>query len=168
MEEIDELKNKKKYLEIKNKDYQRQIKMLKQELGQINISISSAKEYSELYEERKKKYIDNIAKMKIKKSSLIRDINNLELKIKAAEQDEESALALRDLLNNEFDNIQNKKSIILKKMNQIKEGIDEILKDKKRKLPHLKEYDELLREARNVFKEVESRIEVSLKLRGGT
>ena len=49
----------------------------------------------------------------------------------------------------------------------MEKAIEEISSEREQKLPKLKKYDEMLKEAWNVFHETESRMEVSLKLRHG-
>jgi len=59
------------------------------------------------------------------------------------------------------------KAVLVKRIDKMGKALNEILSERERKLPKLKKYDEMLRQARNVFYDTESRMEISLKLRHG-
>ncbi|MBW1675564.1 MAG: hypothetical protein JRF30_03335 [Deltaproteobacteria bacterium] len=163
--ELRELENVKELLGAENESYKKEIEKLTAEIEEINISVLSAGELRASYEERRKEYYGNIEKLKSENESLIGDISNIKLKIKADRDDEEAVLSLRDSLIDELNNMKNEKDLIVRRLDDLKKGIREICTDEERNLPHLKEYDEMLKKAYNVFKEVENRMEVSLKLR---
>jgi len=163
--ELRELENVKELLGAENESYKKEIEKLTAEIEEINISVLSAGELRASYEERRKEYYGNIEKLKSENESLVTDISNIKLKIKADGEDEEAVLSLRDSLIDELNNMKNEKDLILRRLDDLEKGMREICTDEERNLPHLKEYDEMLKKAYNVFKEAENRMEVSLKLR---
>jgi hypothetical protein len=93
------------------------------------------------------------------------EANNLHLQIKATREDQESSSNLKDSLKDELNDIQGEKTMVIKRLNDIKTGLEKISGDKDVKLPHLKGYDSVLKQTYNVFKETQNRMEVSLMLR---
>ncbi len=93
------------------------------------------------------------------------EANNLHLQLKAATEDEEASSNLRMSMQDELSNIEAEKGIVIKRLNDIKAGLQRISGDQDVKLPHLKGYDSVLKQTYNVFKETQNRMEVSLMLR---
>ena len=154
-------------LKAKNETYKAQINMASAEIDKIDRSILSAKEHIESCEKRIKEYPDKIEKLKLRNESLLAELNNIKLKIKSSREDEESTLLLRDTLIEEHENLKNEKAVLVRRINKMEKAIEEISSEREQKLPKLKKYDEMLKEAWNVFHETESRMELSLRLRQG-
>ncbi|HIJ58049.1 MAG TPA: hypothetical protein HPP41_00070 [Deltaproteobacteria bacterium] len=165
LREFHELQNTKIFLETENNRLRNQIEILTGELKGINIAMSSAEAYLVSYENRRKNCAENIEKLKSKRDVLMAEISNLHLKIKAAREDEESSSNLRERLKDELHDIKGEKALVLKRLNDIKTGLQQISSDRDVKLPYLKWYDEILKQAYNVFMETQNRMEVSLILR---
>ena len=165
--DLNELKDREKLLKAENETYKAQIKKLSAEIDDVDGSILSAKEYIESCEKRIKEYPDKIEKLKLRNDPLLAEVNNIKLKIKSSREDEESTLLLRDTLIEEHENLKNEKAVLVRRINKMEKAIEEISSEREQKLPKLKKYDEMLKEAWNVFHETESRMEVSLKLRHG-
>jgi len=156
-----------KLLKAENGTYKARINKLSAEIDEVNRSILSARGYIASCEKRIKEFPDKIEKLKLRNDSLLAELNNIKLKIKSSREDEESTLLLRDTLIEEHENLKNEKAVLVRRINKMEKAIEEISAERERKLPKLKKYDEMLKEAWNVFHETESRMEVSLKLRQG-
>ena len=154
-----------KLLEAENEAYNTKIKKLSQEIDEIDSSISSTKEYIESCKKRIKECPDKIERLKLRTESLLAELNNIKLKVKSCKQDEDSTVLLRNTLMEEYEKLKNEKSVYVKRINEMERAIEKISSEGEQKLPKLKKYDEMLKEAWNVFQETESRMDVSLKLK---
>lgn len=161
---LSELKDINKLLEAENEAYKTKIKKLSQEIDEIDNSILSAKGYIESTEKRIKEYPDKIEKLKLRTESLLAELNNIMLKVKSCKEDENSTLLLRNTLMEEYEKLKNEKAVLFKRINKMERAIEKISSERDLKLPKLKKYDEMLKEAWNVFHETENRMDVSLKL----
>jgi len=154
-----------KLLEAENEAYNTKIKKLSQEIDEIDSSISSTKEYIESCKKRIKECPDKIERLKLRTESLLAELNNIKLKVKSCKQDEDSTLLLRNTLMEEYEKLKTEKAVYVKRINEMERAIEKISSEGEQKLPKLKKYDEMLKEAWNVFQETESRMDVSLKLK---
>ena len=162
---LKEFENMKRFLESENERLKSQIDALVREHEGIGISISTAEEYMESYEKSRQKCNTDIAKLKSKRDILIQEINELHLKIKAASEDDDSITKLIDTQNGELEDIKAQKALVAKRLRDIQVGIEKISSDKELKIPHLKEYDSVLKQLCTAFMEAQNRMEVSFMLR---
>jgi len=162
-----ELDDRRKLLTSENETYKSRINKLQAEIDEAETSISSAKEYLTACERRIKEYPSKINNLKSRNESLLAELNTIKLKVKSLKGDEESTLLLRKSLMGEHENLKNEKDVLIDRINKLEKAIGEISSEREWKLPKLKQYDERLREAWNVFHEAESRMGVSLKLHQG-
>jgi chromosome segregation ATPase len=165
LRELRELENMKTFLEVENGKLKSQIELLTGQLEGINIAISSTEASLELFEKKRKRSSKNIEDLESKRDLLTAETNNLHLQIKATREDEESSSDLKDSLKDELNDIEGEKAMVIKRLNDIRTGLQRISSDKNVKLPHLKSYGSVLKQTCNVFKEVQNRMEVSLMLR---
>jgi chromosome segregation ATPase len=165
LRELHELQNTKTFLEAENRRLKNEIEALTAELEGINIAMSSAEAYMASYEGRRKKCAENIERLRPKRDMLTAEISDLSLKIKASREDKESTSNLSNMLKDELYDIEGEKRVVLKRLNDIKTGLQQISSDRDVKLPHLKWYDVMLKQIHNVFMETQNRMEVSLILR---
>ena len=165
LRELRELENMKTFLEVENGKLKTQIELLTGQLEGINIAISSTETSLVSLEKRVKRSSKNVGDLESKRDLLMAEANNLHLQIKATREDQESSSNLKDSLKDELNDIQGEKTMVIKRLNDIKTGLEKISGDKDVKLPHLKGYDSVLKQTYNVFKETQNRMEVSLMLR---
>ena len=95
----------------------------------------------------------------------MRETNELHLEVKAAKEDEETSAKLIDTLKDELHDIKTQRAVVIKRLNDIKSGIERISGDKELRIPHLKGYESVLKQIYTAFKETQNRMEVSLMLR---
>jgi len=162
-----ELDDRRKLLTSENETYKSRINKLQAEIDEAETAISSGKEYITSCERRISEYPSKINNQKSRNESLLAELNTIKLKVKSLKGDEESTLLLRKSLMGEHENLKNEKDVLIDRINKLEKAIGEISSEREWKLPKLKEYDERLKEAWNVFHEAESRMEVSLKLHQG-
>ncbi len=165
LRELRELENMKTFLEAENSRLKSQIELLTGQFEGINIAISSTEASLELFEKKIKRSSKNIEDFESKRDLLMAEANNLHLQIKAAREDEESSSDLKDSLKDELNDIEGEKTMLIKRLNDIRTGLQRISSDRNVKLPHLKSYESVLKQTCNVFKEIQNRMEVSLMLR---
>jgi len=163
--ELRELDNMKAFLQEENRKYRDQTEVLTKELEGVEISISANHACIVAYEKKREQFYDNFEKLKAKKEALTAEINQIHLQINAAREDEQSTTILIQNLKQELDEIRAEKSIIGKRLESVKSGIDRISQDRETRLPHLQEYGDLYRQVRTVLKDAQNRMEVTLKLR---
>jgi hypothetical protein len=70
---------------------------------------------------------------------------------------------MRGKLEGELTDIINEKAIVIKKLRDMERGVHMVEDLKSRKMPHIKEYDMVLRQLSKVFREVENNMDVSIK-----
>ena len=159
--EIHDLENTKMLLQTENVRLKRELDHLTHELEGMDITESSSATLMNLYKNRQEKCVDNTKKLQARKESLVEQINTLNLSIKAALEDTESSLSLRDSMERELDEIKDAKSVMLKRFTDVKSGLQRISTDKNVKLPHLNLYDKILKQVHNIVVEAKNRMEVS-------
>jgi chromosome segregation ATPase len=163
--ELEELKRTKLFLEAENNRLKTQINHLTSEMEGVDIAISAAQAYMVSYESNRETCIDNIEKLSDRKETLINDINALRFKLIAVREDRESTATLNESLKNEFNEIVEEKSLVVKRLSAINRGLKEISADKGHRLPNLKWYDAILKKIYVEFVEVQNRMEVSMALK---
>ncbi len=165
--DLNEFEDRIRLLRAENETYTNRIKSLSAEIDRIDSSVLSVRAHMEATEKKIGAYPDKIAKLESRSELLVAELNNIKLKIKSSGEDEESTQLLRNTLTEEYENLKNEKAVLVKRIYEMEKALNEILSERERKLPKLKKYDEMLRQARNVFYDTESRMEISLKLRHG-
>jgi chromosome segregation ATPase len=163
--ELEELKRTKLFLESENNRLKTQINHLSGELEGVDIAISAAQAHIDSYESNRENCIDNIEKLIDRKEVLINEINALRLKLIAMREDRESTATLNETLKNEFNEIIEEKSLVVKRLSAINRGLKEISEDKGQRLPNLKWYDAILKKIYIEFVEAQNRMEVSMALK---
>lgn len=163
--ELEELKRTKLFLEAENNRLKTQINQLTGESEGVDIAMSAAQAYMASYENSRETCIDNIEKLIERKECLINDINALRLNLTAVREDRESTATLNETLKNEFNEIVEEKSLVVKRLSAINRGLKEISVDKGQRLPNLKWYDAILKKIYSEFVEAQNRMEVSMVLK---
>ena len=160
-----DLENTKRFLEAENGRLRAQIDELTGELEGIEISISSAEAYMDSYEKRRENCVEDLKELDTKRDLLMREIDELYLKIKVAKQDEEMSAKLIETLKDELHDIKTHKGIVNKRLDDIQSGIREISSEKALRVPHVRKYDSTLKDLHKKLMEAQNRMEVSLMLR---
>jgi chromosome segregation ATPase len=163
--ELEELKRTKLFLEAENNRLKTQINQLTGESEGVDIAMSAAQAYMVSYENSRETCIDNIEKLIERKECLINDINALRLNLTSVREDRESTATLNETLKNEFNEIVEEKSLVVKRLSAINRGLKEISADKGQRLPNLKWYDAILKKIYSEFVEAQNRMEVSMVLK---
>jgi chromosome segregation ATPase len=163
--ELEELKRTKLFLDAENNRLKTQINQLTGESEGVDIAMSAAQAYMASYENSRETCIDNIEKLIERKECLINDINALRLKLSAVREDRESTATLNETLNSEFNEIVEEKSLVVKRLSAINQGLKVISADKGQRLPNLKWYDAILKKIYIEFVEAQNRMEVSMVLK---
>ncbi|HIJ19438.1 MAG TPA: hypothetical protein HPP58_00170 [Deltaproteobacteria bacterium] len=162
-----ELEEKKRLLTAENENYKRRIELLSAEVALMDRTLASIRENHASTAKQIREYPDRIESLKSKSDSLLAGLNDMRLRVKISREDEESTRLLRKTLSEEYENLINERAVLVKRIGKMENALDEISVQREGSLPRLKKYDELLREARNVFYDAESRMEVSMKLKQG-
>lgn len=160
--EIRELENMKMFLETENGRLISHMEHLTRELEGIEIAASASNAYMDSYEKRRRKCSINVEKLIPKKDLLMSQADDLHLRINAAKADAESSLTLKETLEEELGEIKGEKTVLLKRFQDVKAGLQQIARAGDAKLPHLIWYDTILKQILNVFAETQNRMEVSL------
>ena len=162
---FEDLENMKRFLEAENGKLRTLIDELTGELEGIEISISSAKAYVDSYEKRRESGIVDLKNLENKKIVLMKEIDDLHLKLKVAKHDEEISEKLIQTLKGELMEIKTQKGIITQRLFDIQSGIRNISSERALKVPHLKKYDSILKDLHKKLMETQNRMEVALMLR---
>jgi chromosome segregation ATPase len=163
--ELSTIENMKQYLEDEREALKTQYNMLKSEINKLDDDLAEARAYIASYDNREKEHAANSEKLKTKKDHLIEQINNAQQNIKTVRQDIDRSSALKDALQSELADVFDQKALTKARYADIEEGIKAATLDRKEKMPDLKNYNDTLRNAHRLFKEAESRMDISIKLR---
>ena len=150
-----------------NRTYVNRISELSAEIERIDNSLESVNKDIETTEKKVRGYPGRIESLKSKSELLVAELNNIKLKVTSSREDEESTRLLRKTLTEEYENLKNERTVLVKRIHKMENALDEISDQRERQLPKLKKYDGMLRKARNVFYDAESRMDVSMKLKQG-
>ncbi|MBF0573975.1 MAG: hypothetical protein HQK69_09485 [Desulfamplus sp.] len=167
LKEIEELKKIKLFLDEEDTRLKREIDILSGELEGIEIAIASANTHILSYEKRKKECGRNIEFLKNRKDELIKEIDQLHLKVKELKAEEKSSAALNKNLHNELTNINSEKLRVVKRLDIVKSGIKAISREQTERIPNLEGCDSVLKQVYNVLRETQDRMEVSAIMKKG-
>ncbi|MBF0321184.1 MAG: hypothetical protein HQL01_15430 [Nitrospirae bacterium] len=145
------------------KGFIEQTESLNAELKGMDIVISTTTSDIQSNEYRSKGFLDSIERLSSDRERLIEDINSLQFSIKGITGDVNNCLTLKRHLEEELSDINKEKALVLNKLKGMEVGVSEIAKKKAEKLPHLKTFDVVLKSIHNELKEIENRMDVSLK-----
>ncbi len=162
--ELREIRNTKQFLETQNRQFGERIEYLESELAGMDIVISSHKKDIEFTGQRIHECYKNVEGLKEEQEQVIEAVNHIKKILKTVTEDNEKCLILKAHLQVEFDSMCDEKSLLLKKLKDIEDGIRTISGENALKIPYLMEYDALFKRACRNFKEVENRMDVYLKL----
>ena len=162
-----ELEEKRRRLKSENEAYVNRTRELSSEIERIENSLVTTREDMEATEKKISEYPNRIERLKSESEILVAKLNSIKLQITGSREDEESTRLLRKTLTEEYENLENERAVLVKRNNEMEDALDEISIQKDKNLPKLKKYDGILRKARKVFYDAESRMEVSLKLKQG-
>ena len=154
-------------LSEENRTYATRIGELSAETKRIDNSLESVSKNMGTTGEKIREYQGRIKNLKSKSGLVVAELNNIKLKVISSGEDEESTRLLRKTLTEEYENLKNERTVLVKRIHKMETALDEISDQRERQLPKLKKYDGMLRKARNVFYDAESRMEVSMKLKQG-
>lgn len=161
-----ELKKIRTLLNDENEKYRKQIKSLTGELEVVNITIDESEESFAKYKSKVARLLEEIDELKLVRSRLTEDINQLRLESKAAISDRDSSSLALETLGQELENVKGEKEILLNRLKSVGEGIRKICQERRSSVPELKDHDQILRKVYRVFKEAGDRMDVSIQLRG--
>ena len=154
-------------LSEKNRTYATRISELSTEIERIDNSLESVDKHMETTGKKIREYQGRIESLKSQSELLVAELNNTKLKVMSSREDEESTRLLQKTLTEEYENLKDERTVLVKRIHKMENALDEISDQRERQLPKLKKYDGMLRKARNVFYDAESRMEVSMKLKQG-
>lgn len=165
LREYRDLAKAKRFLKAENAKLRDRIDELQRESESITISISSTEAYLASYEKKRRSCLRDLRKFSAKRETLIREIDQLHLKIKVAQQDEEVSARLIETLKDELRDIKSRKEILIRKLDDIQSGIQNIFNARKLRIPRLRTYDSALKDLHKTLLETQNRMDISLMLR---
>lgn len=163
--ELNSIENMKQYHLKEQESLKMRLNMLKTEINKLEDDLSEARAYIASYDNREKEHAASAERLKTKKDTLIEQINNTQHSIKTIKQDIERSSALKDALQAELSDVSDQKALSIARYADIESGIKAAMLDRHNKMPDLKNYNDTLRKAHRLFKEAESRIDISIKLK---
>jgi chromosome segregation ATPase len=162
--EIRDKRNTKAFLESENGRYLRSIDALKAEVAGMDImienlgkDIDSGKPWIDGFE-------SSYQQLEKKRESSMDDVNGLMVGIKSVSEDVTNCTSMRRMLKEELDEIKSERNIITSRLKTIEGELRKIQEKKALEYPYLKSFDLLLKRMRNAAREVENRMDVSMKL----
>ncbi len=140
------------------------IQMLSADMENVTRSILNTSKSIELYETKKEEYFDIIQQLKTENDSLIARISQIKQNTKSLNSDEESTLLLMDTLLEDYQGLMSDKADLIKRITTLHGVIEKLNSERKEKVPKLKEYNTLLKNAFYELQETENSMDISLKL----
>jgi chromosome segregation ATPase len=160
-----ELEGLKRFLKVENLKLKNQVEMCAGELAGIAISMSEVETTMDSYEAETKKCETDEEIIKLKKDALIQDISEHHLKIKVAKEDDASCARLIEALKDDLVDVIAQKEEAIKRLKDIKAGIQRIDSDKNLRMPRLRGYDSVLKQLHTTFRGSQDRMEISRMLK---
>ena len=161
--DVRELRDKKYFLENENRKLRSELEKLKAELSGADMVISSMMTQIQASRARIEGFPESLRQLEAKKDGLIGEINRCQSSMKTATKNIKNFLTMRGKLEGELTDIINEKAIVIKKLRDMERGVHMVEDLKSSKMPHIKEYDMVLRQLSKVFREVENNMDVSIK-----
>jgi chromosome segregation ATPase len=161
--EIRGRRDNKRFLENENKKLKEEFEALKAELSGADTVISSLTNEIQATRERIEGFPESLKKLEAEKEALIEEINRCQSGIKTASRNTKNFMAMKGHLERELMNIINEKSVVLQQLRDMDRGVSMVHQQAAANLPYLKEYDMVLMQLRKVFREMENRMDVSVK-----
>jgi predicted nucleic acid-binding Zn-ribbon protein len=161
--DVRKLRDNKYFFENENRKLRGRVETLKAELSGADMVISSLTTDILALRARIDGFPDYLWELETKKDGLLVEINRCQSGVKTAANNIKNFLTMRGHLERELMDIINEKAIVLKKLRDMERGVQMVEEQKAEKMPHLKEYDMVLRQLSKVFREVENRMDVSIK-----
>ncbi len=165
LRKLRELEGLKRFLQVENLKLKTQVDTLTGELEGISVSMSAVKATMDSYELERRKCEKKEVKLKPRKDFLMREINDLHLKIKASKEDDATCSSLTDALGDDLADIKAQRKVAIKRLNDMRAGIKRIDNNKKLRMPRLREYDSVLKQMCTAFRESQNLMEVSLMMK---
>ncbi|MBF0507266.1 MAG: hypothetical protein HQL09_10585 [Nitrospirae bacterium] len=161
--DVRELRDKKYFLENENRNLRVELETLSTSLSGADMAISSLMSEIQAAKDRIEGFPESLQELEAKKEGLIVEINRCQSGMKTATKNIKNFLTMRGKLEGELTDIINEKAIVLKKLRAMERGVNMVEDQKARKMPHIKEYDTVLRQLSRVFREVENNMDLSIK-----
>ncbi|MBF0343173.1 MAG: hypothetical protein HQL06_02990 [Nitrospirae bacterium] len=162
--ELKELRARQVELENENRSFESKIKQLKNETEGIDAVIAAINAEINITNNRTTSYNDSIESLNSKRENLIGDINRLKIHIKTIMEDMDNCMTLKTHLLDEVEGIRSERDIVVKKLRDIENGVQQISKQNEGMLPHLQGYHKVLRQLYTVCKETENKMDVTIRL----
>ena len=162
--EIRDKRNTKAFLESENGRYRRSIDALKAEIAGMDIMVLNLEKDIESGKPRIDGFENYVKHLEEKRERLMEDVNGLMIGIKSVTEDVTNCNSMRRLLKEELDDIKTERNIITGRLKTIEGELRKIQEKKALEYPYLKSFDLLLKRMRNAAREVENRMDVSMKL----
>jgi chromosome segregation ATPase len=162
--EIRDKKNTKAFLESENRRYIQGIDALKAEIAGMDIMVLNLEKDIEAGKPGIDGFQGSVQRLEEKRESLMDDVNGLMIGIKSVTEDVTNCNSMRRLLQEELDDIKTERNIITSRLKTIESELKKIQEKKALEYPYLKSFDLLLKRMRNAAREVENRMDVSMKL----
>jgi chromosome segregation ATPase len=161
--DLRELRDRKSFLQEENKNLKEQLETLKARLSGADMVISSLMTDIQTSRVRIDAAPESLRELESKKEGLIEEINRCQSGIKTSAKNIKNFLTMRGHLEGELMDIINEKAIVIKKLRDTVKEVQVIEEQKAQKVPYLKECDLVLRQMSRVFREVENKMDVSIK-----
>ncbi|MBF0564247.1 MAG: hypothetical protein HQK89_03295 [Nitrospirae bacterium] len=161
--ELQQMRNAKAQLVPEKEKLKTRVDRLKSELIGMDVVISSTEKDIEANESRINDFGNSLRNQDEMKERLLDEINLLQLNIRTVTDDINNCLAIEAHLDRDLLDISGERTLIVNKLKKMEEGVKSVVMEKMHKLPHLKQYNSLLKKVQKAFKEVENKMDVTLK-----
>lgn len=162
-DELRILRQKKCFAEEEQKKISEKVESVKSELSGADAVIAALMNEIQATRTLLGEYPALLRDAAARKDALIDDINKCQSGIRTASRNTKNFSAMKGHLERELMDIINEKSVVMKKLRDIERGVTMVQQEAATKLPFLREYDMVLRQLHTVFREMENRMDVSVK-----
>jgi len=152
-------------LQAENETLRCRLEDMQAELAGVDAVIEDAERYVASFEDEKRRSLERIARLEAEKSLCVDAINALRRQVKDVQADACSSEILRDALRSDLADLNGERAIILRNLQDIKEGLRKIENDADRIEPYGKQQDDMLKKAYLMLKEAQDRMELTIMLK---
>jgi len=165
MDDTRTLKSKMTALQSEIATLRRRLDEMDAEMGGVETAIADADRVVATYADERQRSLERIARREAEKGVCLDAINRLRLRVKDVQTDACSSAILRDALRSDLADLNNERTIILRNLQEIKDGIRRVEHNAGQIEPYGKQQDDMLKKAYLLLKEAQDRMELTIMMK---
>ncbi len=165
LNDLRELSRMSSFFQAENEVLRDKLSALQREMEGIDAATAASYTTVKTFQDESALCWQSISAFEKQKGVLMDTINDLRLKASASRNEEASSSALLTAMRDDLADLNHERGSILRKLKELKAGIQRIELDKERIAPYGKQQDDMLKKAFMLLKEAQDRMELSIVLK---